>query len=229
VSAVRSRPIDLVYDLATATEDGAKSAAGFDGHGNSYPAEMLPTTLTLDGVSFTLAPAKPGSPNAVAAKGQALALPAGSFNRVYVLAASADGDQKAAFRAGGRTQEVTVENWGGFVGQWDNRVWKSGQVTGRDGQTEQDPYREMVGLTPGYIKPAAIAWYASHHHDAQGANVPYGYSYLFAYAIDLPAGAKTLTLPDNDKIRVLAVSVAETNPALKPAQPLYDTLERAER
>ncbi|MGO9970894.1 MAG: alpha-mannosidase [Bryobacteraceae bacterium] len=229
VSAVRSRPIDLVYDLATATEDGAKSAAGFDGHGNSYPAEMLPTTLTLDGVSFTLAPAKPGSPNAVAAKGQALALPAGSFNRVYVLAASADGDQKAAFRAGGRTQEVTVENWGGFVGQWDNRVWKSGQVTGRDGRTEQDPYHEMVGLAPGYIKPAAIAWYASHHHDAQGANVPYGYSYLFAYAIDLPAGAKTLTLPDNDKIRVLAVSVAETNPALKPAQPLYDTLERAER
>ena len=229
VSAVRSRPIDLVYDLATATEDGAKSAAGFDGHGNSYPAEMLPTTLTLDGVSFTLAPAKPGSPNAVAAKGQALALPAGSFNRVYVLAASADGDQKAAFRAGGRTQEVTVENWGGFVGQWDNRVWKSGQVTGRDGRTEQDPYHEMVGLAPGYIKPAAIAWYASHHHDAQGANVPYGYSYLFAYAIDLPAGAKTLTLPDNDKIRVLAVSVAETNPALKPAQPLYDTLERADR
>ncbi len=34
---------------------------------------------------------------------------------------------------------------------------------------------------------------------------------------------------DNDKIRVLAISVAETNPELKPAQPLYDTLERAER
>jgi alpha-mannosidase len=229
IPAVRSRPVELTYDLATASEDGAKSADGFDGHGNSYPAEMLPTALTLDGVAFTLAPAKAGTPNAVAAKGQTLALPAGSFNRVYVLAASADGDQKAAFRAGDRSREVTVENWGGFVGQWDNRVWKSGTRVDRNGQTEQDPYREMVGLTPGYIKPAAIAWYASHHHDAQGANVPYGYSYLFAYAIDLPAGAKTLTLPDNDKIRVLAVSVAETNPELKPAQPLFDTLERAER
>ncbi len=229
VPAVRSRPVDLAYDLATATEDGAKSAAGFDGHGDSYPAEMLPNTLTFDGVSFRLAPAKAGSPNAVAAKGQALALPAGSFRRAYVLAASADGDQKAAFRAGNHTQEVTVENWGGFVGQWDNRIWKAGQYTDRRGQTEQDPYHEMVGLTPGYIKPAAIAWYASHHHDAQGGNVPYSYSYLFAYSIDLPAGTKTLTLPDNDKIRVLAVSVAETNPELKPAQPLYDTLERAER
>ncbi|MFY9728154.1 MAG: glycoside hydrolase family 38 C-terminal domain-containing protein [Bryobacteraceae bacterium] len=228
VPAVRSQPVDLAYDLATATEDGAKSAAGFDGRGDSYPAEMLPATLTFDGVSFRLAPAKAGSPNAVAAKGQALALPAGSFRRAYVLAASADGDRKAAFRAGGRTEEVTVENWGGFVGRWDNRIWKSGVYTDRGGRTEQDPYHEMVGLTPGYIKPAAIAWYASHHHDAQGANVPYGYSYLFAYAISLPAGAKTLTLPDNDKIRVLAVSVAETNPELKPAQPLYDTLERAE-
>ena len=229
VSTVRSRPVELAYDLATATEDGAKSTTGFDGHGHSYPAEMLPATLTFDGVEFRLAPAKAGAPNAVAAKGQALTLPAGSFNRVYVLAASADGDQKATFRAGDRAQEVTVENWGGFVGQWDNRQWKSGQTTDRDGKTEEDPYHEMVGITPGFIKPAAIAWYASHHHDAEGANVPYSYSYLFAYALDLPAGAKTLTLPDNDKIRVLAVSVAETNPELKPAQPLYDTLERAER
>ncbi|MGP8244999.1 MAG: alpha-mannosidase [Bryobacteraceae bacterium] len=229
VPAVRSRPVDLAYDLATATEDGAKSTTGFDGHGDSYPAEMLPATLTFDGVEFKLPRAKAGSPNAVVAKGQTLALPAGAFSRVYVLAASADGDQKAAFRAGGRSGEVTVENWGGFVGQWDNRVWKSGQTTDRQGRTEEDPYHEMVGLTPGYIKPAAIAWFASHHHDPAGANVPYRYSYLFAYAIDLPAGAKTLTLPDNDKIRVLAVSVAETNPELKPAQPLFDTLERADR
>ncbi|MGB9459016.1 MAG: glycoside hydrolase family 38 C-terminal domain-containing protein [Bryobacteraceae bacterium] len=228
VPAVRSRPVDLAYDLATATEDGAKSAAGFDGHGDSYPAEMLPATLTFDGVSFRLAPAKTGSPNALAAKGQSVALPAGSFRRAYVLAASADGDQEAAFRAGNRAQEATVENWGGFVGQWDNRIWQSGVSTDRRGRTEPDPYHQMVGLTPGYIKPAAIAWYASHHHDAQGANVPYAYSYLFAYAIDLPAGARSLTLPDNDKIRVLAVSVAETNPELKPAQPLYDTLTRAE-
>ena len=41
---------------------------------------------------------------------------------------------------------------------------------------------------------------------------------------DLKAGAHTLTLPDNDKIRVMAISVAETNPQVKPAQPLYDVL-----
>jgi alpha-mannosidase len=44
----------------------------------------------------------------------------------------------------------------------------------------------------------------------------------------MPQDARTLTLPDNDKIRILAVSVAEENPELNPVQPLYDTLSRTE-
>jgi alpha-mannosidase len=44
----------------------------------------------------------------------------------------------------------------------------------------------------------------------------------------VPQNAQTLTLPNNDKIRILAVSVAEENPELKPAQPLYDMLGRTE-
>jgi alpha-mannosidase len=47
---------------------------------------------------------------------------------------------------------------------------------------------------------------------------------LFAYSIDLPAGARTITLPNNDRIRILAMSVAEENPEVKAAQPLYDVL-----
>jgi alpha-mannosidase len=86
----------------------------------------------------------------------------------------------------------------------------------------------MTGIQPGFIKRASLAWYSDHHHDAAGKNVPYSYSYLFAYALDLPHGAKTLTLPDNDKVRVLAVSVANENPQATPAEPLYDTLGRSE-
>jgi alpha-mannosidase len=44
----------------------------------------------------------------------------------------------------------------------------------------------------------------------------------------MPPGARTLTLPDNDKIRILAVSVAEENTELSQVQPLYDTLNRTE-
>ncbi len=231
VAQVRSTPVALLYDLATASNDGTLAAGGFDGKGHAMPAEMLPAHITFNGVEFRLAPAKTGVPNAVVAKGQTIDLPAGRYNRVYVLAASADGDQTASFQVGAQRVGLNVEDWGGFIGQWDDRRWvaKDISIPGQPGKTEHDDYAEMTGIRPGYIKRADLAWYCSHQHNGAGENVPYAYSYLFAYPIELPAGAKTITLPDNDKIRVLAVSVADENPEVTPAQPLYDVLPPAPR
>jgi len=58
-------------------------------------------------------------------------------------------------------------------------------------------------------------------------SVPYRYSYTFVYPVDFPAGAKSIQLPDNDKVRILAISVANTGPKTTPAQPLYDVLPPA--
>jgi alpha-mannosidase len=217
VAAVHSAPVTLHYDLAAASNDGSKSESGFDGQGNALPAEMLPAQIAFNDVQFQLAAAKTGAPNAVVAKGQTIDLPAGQYNRVYVLAASSDGDQKATFKVGNTAVDLNVENWGGFIGQWDDRQW-----TSKD--TSQDDYGRMTGIRPGFIKRADLVWYCSHHHNAAGENVPYGYSYLFAYPIELPAGTKTITLPDNDKIRIMAISVADENAPVKPVQPLYDVL-----
>ena len=241
--AASSRPLPLAYDLAVTSNDDTPARGGFDGNGNAIPAEMLPDTIEFGPAEFKLGPAGTGKPDAIAAKGQTLQLPSGSFNRVYVLAASSDGDRKVTFKAGDKPFEVTVEDWGGFIGQWDTRLWN---LTPRDWAVsanhavwppvqQQAPARseprypeDYLGLAPGYIKPAGLAWYCSHHHTAAGLNEPYQYSYLFAYALDLPANAKTLTLPNNEKVKILAVSVAEEGPLVKPAQPLYDTLGRAE-
>jgi alpha-mannosidase len=217
VASVRSTPVALHYDLATTSNDGTRSEAGFDGKGNSLPAEMLPPQITFNDVRFQLAPAKTGAPNAIIAKGQTINLPAGPFNRVYVLAASADGDQKATFEVANKKVELAIQDWGGFIGQWDDRQWSSQD-------TAHDDYGDMTGLKPAYIKRADLAWYCSHHHNAAGENVSYAYSYLFGYAIDLPSGATTIKLPDNDKVRILAISVAAENPEVTPAQPLYDVL-----
>jgi alpha-mannosidase len=217
VASVRSVPVPLHYDVATASNDGTKSDGGFDGKGNALPAEMLPSQIAFNDVQFQLAAPKTGSPNAVIAKGQNIDLPAGHYNRVYLLAASADGDQNALFKVGNAAVDLNVENWGGFIGQWDDRQW-----TSKD--TSHDDYGEMTAIKPGFIKRADLVWYCSHHHNAAGENVPYSYSYLFAYPIDLPAGAKAVTLPDNDKIRIMAISIADENEAVTPVQPLYDVL-----
>ncbi len=244
----QSQPVALHYDLAAASEDGIKSQGGFDAAGDALPAEMLPNQFYYDGVRFHFEPAWSGKPDAVIARGQTISLPAGDFNRVYVIAASSGGDQKATFRVGDSSTDVTVENWGGDIGQWDYRTWKqvprppppepaANDMSPRAQRTRRilayikshgpQMQPQYTGLEPGFIKRAPVAWFASHHHTADGGNTPYEYAYLFAYALDLPADATALTLPDNDKIRVLAVSVAHETPEVYPAQPLYDLVDRS--
>ena len=239
-----SQPVPLQYDLAAASNDDVKaSGAGMDSKGDAYPAEMLPAVLSLGGVDFRLGPAQAKAPNALIATGQTISLPEGNYNRVYILAASVDGDQATQFKVGSTQVPLNIQNWGGFVGQWDTRVWKTPPQ--RDWAIsahhavwppvdfkEREPAPpspvypdDYVSLTPGFIKPAQIAWYASHFHTPDGLNQPYQYSYLFSYALDLPASARTITLPKNDKVRIFAVSVANESPAVTAAQPLSDTLD----
>lgn len=236
VAAPKSQPVTLPFDLATATTDSTKSAPGFDAAGRSLPAEMLPAEISYAGIRFQLAPTATGKPNAVVSRGQSIQLPAGKFNRVYVLAASADGDQMAVFHVGSNPVELTIQHWGGFIGQWDNRIWNTRQepIPPRPNDPPGAPPRmrtimEYAGLTPAFIKRAPVAWFASHHHSPEGKNEIYAYSYLFAYVFDLPVNATTLTLPTNDKIRILAITVADDGELVRPAQPLYDTLDRPNR
>jgi alpha-mannosidase len=240
LAGVRSEPVALPYDLAVTSEDGKKSEGGFDAGGRAIASEMLPRKVEFNGVAFALGSVQTGEPNAMAARGQSVRLPSGPFNRVWVLAASADGDQRATFRAGERPVELTVEDWGGMIGQWDYRVWKAGSepqypvaISSNPAEVPAMPQphspqypADYAGLKPGFIKRADVAWFASHNHTAEGLNQPYAYSYLFTYAIDVPPGAAALTLPDNRNIRVLAVSATQEPPAVRPVQPLYDTLER---
>jgi alpha-mannosidase len=213
-----------------------------DGTGKAMPAEMLPSKITYRGVEFELATAKTGTPNAVVAKGQTISLPEGHFNRIYLLAASAEGDQNATFTVGNAKVDLNIQSWTGFVGQWDTRLWKN--QTERDWaisanhaawppadfeEREKRPVsprypEDYAGLRPGYVKAASLAWYASHQHTAEGLNQPYQYSYLFAYALSASGNPKTLKLPNNDKIRILAISMADENPMVEVTQSLYATL-----
>ncbi len=247
VSAPKSMPVPLEYDLSVAARAGRPADGSFDAmtnnqnasQGKAFPAEMFPREVWFGGVRFNLGPA--GKPNALISRGQTISLPAGKFNRAYLLAAAVNGDQKGTFRAGDRPVELTIQEWTGFIGQWDTRMWKTTEdaVQQRPGappappgtpvRTRSNPYGEMVGIRPGFIKRSDIAWFSSQRRGSDGNAEPYAYSYLFAYAIDLPPDAKTLTLPDNERIRILAVSVVDEPFGVMPASPLYETLIRSDQ
>ena len=236
----QTQPITLPFDLAVANRDGERLRGGIDGEGYALPAEMLPQIITYAGAAFFLGPNHRA--DALVARGQELPIPRG-MSRVYVLAASVGGDQNVAFRVGDESVKLTIQDWSGFIGQWDNRVWSPKEVLQRPrtpppdipadiaallqrSRTRSDPYGEVTSITPGFIKRAPVAWFASHRHTPDGKNEAYAYSYLFAYTIDVPANAKTITLPNNDNVRIMAITGTNERTSVKPVQPLYDTLER---
>jgi alpha-mannosidase len=232
--------VKLPYEVSVASIENKPATGCFDcsfdrptaPQGKALAAEMLPNKLDYAGVSFTLGPSS-GQPNAVVAEGQTIQLPAGKYNRIYLLAAAANGDHEAEFKVGDKSTRLNVEEWTGFVGQWDDRIWKTteeqvpprpGAPAGTRPRIRVNDYGEMVGLRPGFIKRADIGWYASHRHDDAARNEAYAYSYLFVYPIDVPAGATSLTLPRNHNVRILAATAVNQEEQAWPAQPLYDVL-----
>ena len=78
-------------------------------------------------------------------------------------------------------------------------------------------------LAPGYIKRDPIAWISTHMHNAKGENEIYTFGYLFVQTYDLPEGVNSVTLPWNDWLRILSMSVGTTeNDDIQPVQELFD-------
>ncbi|HYW70421.1 MAG TPA: glycoside hydrolase family 38 C-terminal domain-containing protein [Pyrinomonadaceae bacterium] len=239
VSPPSFQAVPLDYDIAVASRLGRPADGAFDWapnnqgalQGRALPAELLPRQINFGGIRFDLGVTDRA--NALVPHGQTINLPAGKYNRIYLLAAAANNDQKTSLRVGETTSDLTVQEWTGFVGQWDDRIWRATETQlpppqnsppGTPPRIRANSYGEMIGLRPGYIKRADIAWFSSQRRTPDAAAEPYAYSYLFAYALEVPAGARTVTLPDNDRIRILALTVADEPWLVTPAQPLYDTL-----
>jgi alpha-mannosidase len=219
--APKATPLSLPFNADVASSWTNKTDGKFDPQGRTIPGELLPATLESGGILFKLGRVKDGAKNAVIAMGQKIPLPAGTGKRrVYLLAAAYGGDTPAIFMIGSKSVPITIQNWGGYVGQWDNREW--------EGEVPQLTYswsNPIGGLVPGYIKRDTVAWCSDHWRLPDGKNEAYRFCYLFRYAIDVPSTATTLTLPKNQKVRILAATLADNpNDDTKPAIPLYDTL-----
>jgi alpha-mannosidase len=216
--APRGQPVDLPFDLSAASATDGASHGGFDDQGESYPAEEFPQNLTLDSIPFRLGPAD--GKNALVCHGQRITLPADlRCDHVHVLAAAVDADQAARFKLDDQITDCTIEQWNSRIGQWDRRIWKHPIP-----QIDFEWSNPWVGLEPAFIKRAQVAWYSNHRHDSAGANEYYQYCYLFHYTLDAPAGgARALTLPDNPRIRIFAVTAAAgSHDQTRPARPLFD-------
>jgi alpha-mannosidase len=213
-----SAPVELPYNLDVFSSRGVKPGGAFDETGATYPSEMIEDAVEAEGVRFQIAPRTGGSSNAVACEDQTIQLPGGDHNRLFLLAASAGGDSEGVFKVDDQATALRVQDWTGYIGQWDNRVFK-----GTVPELSYSITNELDHINAGFIKRDPLAWFSSHRRLADGSDDIYRYCYLFKYKLPLPAGAKTLTLPNNPHIRVFAVTATQDdNAATQTAWPLYD-------
>ena len=199
--------IELAYNEDAISSDDNR-ADGNMTNGLTLPAELIPAEVVSEDICFKMGNKADGQKNVVAAKGQKINLPAGEFNKLYILAAATQ-DTKGDLKIGNQTVKLNVQDWTGWIGQHYSRKLYFNDL-------------KVSEIENAYSKHDNIAWYASHRHSPK-ANDAYQYSYLYKYEITIPKGAKSITLPNNDKIKIFAITVANNkNEDVTPVQPLYD-------
>jgi alpha-mannosidase len=244
----RGKPVAIPFDVDGVSFDSDRGDGDFDGKGKTIPGELLPATVELEGIAFKLGESTNGAKNVVACKGQQIKLPAGHNNRLYILATAVGGDTTGSFtlqtRDGkSRTTELNVQEWNGVIGQWDSRLvddrlirevfitpipyngsWAPEVIQSQSvlKLTADGKIEGLENLRPAFVKRDNIAWVGTHRHSPAG-NEPYILCYLFKYRLDLPKGTTSVILPNNSRIRIMAMSVARNkNDDTVPAVFLYE-------
>ena len=92
---------------------------------------------------------------------------------------------KGIFRVGKSAREIRVPSYTGFIGQW-----------------------EHIGHTTGYMDETEVAYVGTHRHSTT-ADEPYEFTYMFKHAIDIPAKATEIILPNTPNIVLFAATLVE--------------------
>ena len=210
-ASIVSKPVqaslELPFNQDIFSYDSKRSDGDLTG-GLTIPAELINDEVVSEDIVFHIGSRADGQKNAVSAEGQKIAVPAGKYNKLYILAAATE-DTQGVIKTGNKTTTLGFQSWTGYVGQHYNRVLTPDNLT-------------VTSLIKAFTRRDEIAWFASHRHTAD-ANDTYRYSYLFKYEIDLQEGTRSVTLPNNNKIKILAITAADNkNDNCVPLQPLYD-------
>lgn len=192
------KKLDLEYNSKGFTKNESMRNVILQGSGCSLPAELCPQGFTAGGVSFKM-PDTQASSDVMVARGQTIDLPK-SMTKLYIAAASTLGDRDATFYLDGREKQIKIAAMTEHYGNWD-----------------------MAGLNiKAAHKNAPIAFEFTHTHHPEG-DIPNGKAYFYLYELDI-RNAKTLTLPEDNRIIILAMTAVKKFSNTKRATMLIDEI-----
>lgn len=162
--------------------DGAVSGAGLDGHGNALPFQQVGSSLLDGNARFFFGPV--GVPNVVSAAGQVIALPAGKYNALKMLATGVDGAQKnQLFRV--TYADGTTRTFRRSLSDWTSSKRFPGEST---------------GLTTSYLNVSGQAPQPGRSH-----------VYMYTLKLNPRKTVSSLTLPVNANVEVVAATLIPAN------------------
>ncbi|HEY2044678.1 MAG TPA: GH92 family glycosyl hydrolase [Jatrophihabitans sp.] len=176
--------LDLTSDAdldGTATTT-APASGNFDGGGWSYDAALLPSSGsdTIGGINYSMPDATGVTKNFLTARGQQLALPAGTYSALHVIGAAHGGDV---------TAQATITYTDGTTAQSALNLtdWAAG--SGRNGDT--------------------VALAMDHRIKAgQGVDGPPVQLFATSLALDPNRNVQSITLPNNANAEIYAATLA---------------------
>lgn len=192
------KKLDLEYNSKGFTRNEDMRNVILQGSGCSLPAELCPQSFVAGGICYKM-PNTAAPHDVMVARGQTIELPK-SMTKLYIVAASTLGDREATFYIDGREKTLNIAAMTEHYGNWD-----------------------MAGLDiKAQHKNAPIAFEFTHTHHPEG-DVPNGKAYFFKYEIDI-RNAKTLTLPEDNRIIILAMTAVKKFSTAKRATGLTDEI-----
>jgi len=169
------------YNLTGIVGDGTGFSGGLDGQGNALSETEVGTTLSWNGVGFSLA--LTGSTNVIQAHGQSISLPSSSYSTVDVLATSVNGNQA--------NQTFTI--------------------TYTDGTTQTVTQSISDWAMPQSYSGESIALSTSYRDTAKGGRTSSTFDvYGYSFTVDSSKTIASITLPDNRNVDVLAITVVDS-------------------
>ncbi|TFF90451.1 MAG: hypothetical protein EU548_02925, partial [Promethearchaeota archaeon] len=174
-----------------------------------FPAKLTPARLDSGLKTYILAVDK--ELNALQCKGQKISIPEGYNTLSFLIASKEDcvasfkwlNDKKIQIKE----EKHHVSAMSEFIGQWDTRIWKRKPKRHLKYKRDYIWLNKCTGVKPGYIKRDRLEWFATHTYK-MGKVQPYHYGYVFTIDLEIPKDAKSLILPEDSRIYIMAITAS---------------------
>ena len=164
--------------------DGSTFSGGLDTYGDALSANLLGTSITVGGASFTFGPANTN--NAISAAGQTIALPASSDSALKLLATAVNGAQV--------NQTFTVTYTDGTTAKFTQSI--------SDWAAPQNFFGETTAATTAYRDRS------NGSAQAGSFNV-----YEYTFTLNSSKTISSITLPTDANVEILAATLLPSIPA----------------